>query len=74
MNRTACLSALRFEIDWRQSFGEAVPWEVVQLIAVDIEDAADQGDVERLEVLWREIPMLVGEAIALMAAGVDLPI
>jgi hypothetical protein len=74
MNRSACFSALRFELDWRQGIGEVVPWKVRELLAVDIEEAADQGDVERLEVLWREIPMLVGEAIALMAAGVDLPV
>lgn len=74
MTSQGCFAALAFEISCRKAAGLATPWQARELLAVDIEDAADQGDVERLEVLWREIPMLVGEAAELVAAGVELPI
>lgn len=67
MNSKACFDALAFEIAHLRSMGQEPPWEARDLVALDIEDALEADDPERLETIWREIPAMLREAMAFHA-------
>ena len=74
MNRKACFDALNFEIGSRRERGEVVPPAVHELVAADIADADECGDVGRLALIWELIPVMISEALGHWRERGSLPV